>query len=539
MKTRTLSPGFATRRLPWLLPLLVLAGAPQGAAGEISYSGSPTMCSAILYDGAIAAFGKKTGITLKVKDFQTGSGKALDKLFRGEADVIGMGRELKREEVARGATGHLLGHDALAVWVNAANPVRKISTAQLGLLLTGAITDWEELGGDTRPVQAYLQPLSDPRATLEILQERVIRGRPLGPKVDTRYVNPRDQMIAVAREKGSFCVASLGLLGTIDPALAAQVRALPLDGVAPSRESTASGAYPLARPLYLATLGPPRGETLRFIEFMLGAEGQAIVGKGFTPARDQDELTYSGSSTLALNVLFDGALHAFEAKTGLRFNRLDLSTSGPQGTQDVGEGKATVGGTGRPLKPEEKAQGLVEHLIGNDSIALWVHRGNPVQNLTRQQAKDILTGKTRNWKEVGGQDLPIVLMLAPPGTRTGPRDLAALILLGKEPYRQDARSVVLPQEQVQEVGREQGGICLTGGALKPLLEPALQEKVKTLSLDGFPPTLENVRQGSYPLVAGVYLVTKGEPAGKVKAFVDFMLSPEGQSFVAKSFVPAR
>jgi phosphate transport system substrate-binding protein len=61
--------------------------------------------------------------------------------------------------------------------------------------------------------------------------------------------------------------------------------------------------------------------------------------------------------------------------------------------------------------------------------------------------------------------------------------------------------------------------------------------VKILALEGATPSRENVREGRYPLVRDLCLVTRKDPQGKVKAFVAFMLSPEGQGFVAQSFLP--
>ncbi len=262
-----------------------------------------------------------------------------------------------------------------------------------------------------------------------------------------------------------------------------------------------------------------------------------LLPLGAFPSLAQDALTYTGSSALAISVLFEGALKAFEAKTGFRFDRLDLSTGGVKGIAEVAAGKATVAGASRRLKQEEKEGGLEDFLIGKDPIFLWVNGHNPVASLTRDQLRAVLSGKALNWKEVGGPDLPILLVLAPPGTRTAARETVASVLLGKEPWREDFRAIDAPREQVQEVSIEKGGLCLSGGGAEALLEPSIRSQVRILSLEGVAPSLENIREGRYPLARDLCLVTKGKPEGKVKAFVDFMLSPEGQGFVGKSFLP--
>jgi phosphate transport system substrate-binding protein len=126
------------------------------------------------------------------------------------------------------------------------------------------------------------------------------------------------------------------------------------------------------------------------------------------PSVAMADITYSGSSTIGTGVLKEGgAVAAFEKKSGKKFKSVEIPGSG-KGIQALIEGKVELGGASRPLKAEEKKAGLSATTIGYDAIAVFVHKSNPVKNLTKDQLKGIFTGKITNWKEVGGKNAPIV-----------------------------------------------------------------------------------------------------------------------------------
>ncbi len=269
------------------LALLGAGLSPLPSPAEVSYAGSSTILASILYEGAIAAFARKTGVKLRIADPQSGSGKGMEMVLAGEVDVAGVSREIRPEETSRGAVGNLIGYDALAVWVNADNPVKGIELEEVAGILTGEIRTWKKLGGRAEPIVVFIQEAGAGRATFDVLNEKILKGRPVGTGFDTSIINTRDQIVAVSRQSRGFCIASAGVIGTIAPELARRVKPLPLGGVAAKPETVAAGTYPLGRPLYLVTLGPPQGETRLFIEFMRGKEGQAIVGRNFLPVRGE------------------------------------------------------------------------------------------------------------------------------------------------------------------------------------------------------------------------------------------------------------
>jgi phosphate transport system substrate-binding protein len=250
------------------------------------------------------------------------------------------------------------------------------------------------------------------------------------------------------------------------------------------------------------------------------------------------DISYSGSSTIGTGILKEGgAVAAFEKKSGKKFASVDIPGSG-KGIQALTEGKVNLAGASRPLKPEEKKAGLSATTIGYDAIAVFVHKSNPVKNLTKEQLKGIFTGKIKNWKEVGGKNAPIV-----PNTEilSGKRATIEMFqehVMDGAPYAV-FKQVDLPRDQIVELTKQENGICSVSLGLLASLSKEERGKVKAISVAGSEPSEKNVQSGAYLISRPLLLVTKGLAKGEIKEFISFILSPEGQSIVARNFVPVR
>src|SRR6266498_2648863 len=106
-------------------------------------------------------------------------------------------------------------------------------------------------------------------------------------------------------------------------------------------------------------------------------------------AMAQDEISYSGSSTIGTGILEAGAVKAFEAKTGIKFKSVEQPGSG-KGLKALLDGNVTLAGASRPLHPEEKKE-LLSNTIGFDAIAVFVHTTNPIKNLSKTQLQGIFS----------------------------------------------------------------------------------------------------------------------------------------------------
>jgi len=198
----------------------------------------------------------------------------------------------------------------------------------------------------------------------------------------------------------------------------------------------------------------------------------------------------------------------------------------------------------RQIKPEEleqaKQKGLdvKEFIVAQDALSVIVHPSNPVTELTLAQIKDIYTGKTTNWKELGGPDRPIVLNSRE--TSSGTYTFFTEHVLGKGvPMSEKAMLQPATSEIVRTVAQDAGGIGYVGLGYVTKEVKALRIK-KDASAPAVEGTVANVLNKSYPLARPLYEYTAVEPTGVVKTWLDWVMSDKGQEIVKKlDFVPIK
>lgn len=184
-----------------------------------------------------------------------------------------------------------------------------------------------------------------------------------------------------------------------------------------------------------------------------------------------------------------------------------------------------------------------EIAVARDGLAVVVHPDNPVDRLTLDQLADIFTGKIRNWKELGGKDGPIVILSREVNSGTHVY-FKEHVLRHNDPegtaeFAPGALLLSSSQAIADEVAGNPSAIGYYGmGYISPqqkAIAVALDEQSEYIS-----PTMDNVVDGSYPISRPLFVYTNGVPAGEVKAFMDFVLSAEGQKVVvATDFVPVK
>jgi len=180
------------------------------------------------------------------------------------------------------------------------------------------------------------------------------------------------------------------------------------------------------------------------------------------------------------------------------------------------------------LPPE--AEPLAKATVAKDGIALVVNPANPVSDLALDQIRNIFNGTTRNWKDVGGADhaITVVSREAGSGTRSSFEEIVKGIRLTRDAIVQDSNGTI----------RET--VANDANAIGYLSHGLLNEKIKAVRVGGRECTVENTVKGDYPLVRPVFLLTRGEPQGTAKAFIDYVLSPEGQEVIqASGLIPVR
>jgi len=194
-----------------------------------------------------------------------------------------------------------------------------------------------------------------------------------------------------------------------------------------------------------------------------------------------------------------------------------------------------------------------EIVVAYDGVAVIVNLENPIDRLSINDLHDIFTGKITNWKQIGGQDRPIVTLSREVSSGTHMYFKEVVVQLAKkgstEEFSKETLLLTSSQAIVEEVANNKGAIGYLGmGYLSDRTKAVLVGKAagsqqkgddRRGPKDGFvPPTVENVVRKTYPLSRPLFLYTNGEPQGITKLFVDFALCPTGQTqFVETGFVP--
>lgn len=217
-----------------------------------------------------------------------------------------------------------------------------------------------------------------------------------------------------------------------------------------------------------------------------------------------------------------------EKNKGVTVN-LNLTGSGT-GIQEASEGKCDIGNSSRKLKDEE-AEKLDATVVGLDGIALVVNPANKLEDITLQDLAKVYSSEITNWKELGGDDKAIVVIGREDGS--GTRDGFESIVMGdKEPkYAQELEST----------GSVINAVATTDGAIGYASLANVDETVKALKVGGVEATEENVKSGAYKVQRPFICATLKSSDNKlVKAYLDFILSEEGQALVlAQGAVPVK
>lgn len=207
------------------------------------------------------------------------------------------------------------------------------------------------------------------------------------------------------------------------------------------------------------------------------------------------------------------------------------------GISSLIDGTCDIANSSRPVKDTELDKAVTNgknfkaHVIAMDGIAIIVNSSNTINGLTKNQVKDIYTGKISNWSQLGGNDGKIVVISR--DTSSGTFEAFGELALNKEKVRPDAIMQASNQAVASTVARTPGGIGYVGLGFISL-------SVKALEIDGVSPSKETVLNNKYPIGRPLFMYTNGEPKGLAKEVIDFIKSSEGQKLVEEDgFVPMK
>lgn len=248
----------------------------------------------------------------------------------------------------------------------------------------------------------------------------------------------------------------------------------------------------------------------------------------------REKVVVKGSTTVL--PITQKAAEAFYEK-----NKIVISLSGTgsgDGIKSLIDGSCDIANSSREMHTEElalakrKGEIIKEVAIAFDMIVPIVHPSNPVSNLTLHQLKAIYEGSVKNWKDVGGKDETIVVISR--DSSSGTFEVWESKVMKHVEVRKDALLQASNGAIVQTVSQNPKAIGYVGYGY-------LNDRVKPLYVNNVEPIIENGKSGIYPIARKLYMYVnevKIKPAAQ--AFIDFMLSDEGQAIVKEAgFIPVK
>jgi phosphate transport system substrate-binding protein len=217
------------------------------------------------------------------------------------------------------------------------------------------------------------------------------------------------------------------------------------------------------------------------------------------------------------------------------------------GIRDLMQGIVDIANASRKMKESEKEQAKnntgkipVEWIVGYDAMAIYVHKDNPVEELTIDQLAQIYGegGKIDKWSQLGieiqgADEIVRVSRQNSSGTYAFFREH----ILDNKDFKLESRDMSGSKDVVELVSRTPGAIGYSGMGYK--IDEVKFVKIKKTDADpAYMPTLENVVEGNYSLARPLHMYTLGQPEGHVKEYIDWIFSPAGQAIVKREgYVP--
>ncbi len=262
-----------------LLVLLLVTIMSTGvfAAGSLTVQGSSTVLP-IAQKAAEIYMEQNPGVNISVRG--GGSGNGIAAMIDGATDIADASRFIKDKEVKEAVANgikpipHRVAMDGIAVVLHPSNSVDGLTLDQIKDIYTGKVTNWKELGGNDQEIVVISRDSSS--GTFEVFGELALDEERVAQSALLQSSNGAVAS-TVAETEGAIGYVGLGYLSS-------KLKAIEVNGVKPSNATVASGAFPIARPLFMFTDGWPEGLTASFINFILSAEGQKIAESvGYVP----------------------------------------------------------------------------------------------------------------------------------------------------------------------------------------------------------------------------------------------------------------
>ena len=246
-------------------------------------------------------------------------------------------------------------------------------------------------------------------------------------------------------------------------------------------------------------------------------------GKGADRQKsNSNSVTISGSTSVG--AVMEPLVEEYKKSEGKGTDIEVQQIGSSSGIKNTIDGTSEIGMTSRDLKEGEKQASLKETQIAIDGISVIINNENKVKDLTIEQIKGIYTGKITNWKEVGGDNSPIVVVSREDGSGTR-EGFETIIGYAAEEL---VNSAIISDGS----GNIKTTVAGNKNSIGYISLGYVDKEVNSISISGVEATVDNVKFNKYPILRPFLLVNKPEGlSDKGQAFIDYILSEDGQKVV--------
>lgn len=209
-----------------------------------------------------------------------------------------------------------------------------------------------------------------------------------------------------------------------------------------------------------------------------------------------------------------------------------------QGIKAIQEKIADLGALSREVKDEEKSTVAKEYVIAKDGVAVIVNPESKVEDLTIEQIKKIYTGEIKNWKDVGGEDAPIVVVSREEGSGTRGAFTEITKVMQKDAAGKEVDNTTKDALVQGSTGAVMQTVATTPDTVGYVSLGSLSDSVKAVKVEGVAPSSETVLSGEYKISRPFLYVAGGELSEAAQMYIDFVMSKDGQAIVEENgFIP--
>ena len=505
-------------------------------SGQLQIAGSTTVqpLAEVL---AEAFMDSNPEVTIEIQG--GGSSVGVTSAGEGTVDIGNASRNVKESEFEEfpALMVHTIAYDGIAIVSNPDLELPSLSIDQVKAIFAGEITNYSEVGGpEAEIVVVSREEGSGTRAAFE---ELVMESGDEEAFISENAI--LQQSNGQVRTTVSTTPDSIGYLsfGFLDES----VLTVAIDDVDPSVANVKNGTYPIFRPLNMLTNGEPSDLAQAFLDYILSADGQAIVAEDYITVTDDEgseeepieeglsgQIQIAGSTTV--QPLTEVLAEAFMAENS--DVTIEVQGGGSSvGVTSAGEGTVDIGNASRNVKDSEfeTFPELQVFTIAFDGIAIVSNPDLDLPSLSIDQVKMIFAGEITNFSEVGGPDEEIIVVSREEGSGTR----AAFEELVMESGDEEA---LITEDAIlqQSNGQVRTTVSTTPNTIGYLSFGFLDESINAVAIDDAEPTVDNVKSGAYSIFRPLNMLTNGEPNDLAKAFLDYILSDLGQEIVAEDYI---